>query len=75
MSKGAAVTVGVIIAILIVAYIITMYVCYYKERWIFRPQYPQGPPAACYPLIQVTPLTQDQLANVQANVQKANSAS
>lgn len=75
MSRALATTAAVIIALLISAYIIVMYICFRNQTWIFKPQYPQGPPGACKPLIAVTPITQDELANIQNNVKKANASS
>ena len=74
MSKGVAVTVAVVVAVLLLAYIIFMLEAYKRSFWIFQPYVPTPPETnTCYPLIKVIPFSnKDQYTTLQNNVNRAN---
>lgn len=74
MSKAAAVTVAIIVAIILFGYLIFAIESFKNSTWIFTPFVPTPPEGkSCYPLIEVKPFSnQDQFTTVSNNVNKAN---
>lgn len=75
MSKAAAVTVAIIVAIILFGYLIFVIESFKNSTWIFTPfvPTPPGDDKSCYPLIEVKPFTtQDQFDTVSSNTNRAN---